>query len=263
MTKNHDSKFHLNAQVKTQDLKLAKRIHFPSIDSTNMWAKQQVGQWAADGITLITAAEQTAGRGRFKRSWESPPDVNIYATFCFWMNAQRTDSGQIPQVLALATAQTLEQLEFTPALKWPNDILLNRKKVGGILCETLLEQEQRGIVCGIGLNVNMPADVLNRIDRPATSLFVEKQQLFDPAVVLELLQARFVVDLNQFLKEGITPFFPRFQHYLAFKKEQAIRFHDNQTQVEAQFEEVRSDGSVVLRLKGGILKIFHAGEFIF
>lgn len=262
MTKHHHNKFQLNTQVKTQDLKLEKRIHFSSIDSTNTWAKQQVDQWAANGITLITAAEQTAGRGRFKRSWESPPDVNIYATFCFWMSAQRTDSGQIPQLLALAAAQTLEQLEFKPTLKWPNDILLREKKVGGILCETVSEKEQRGIVCGIGLNVNMPAEALNRIDRPATSLFVEKQQLFDPAALLEMLQARFVEDLNQFLKEGFAPFFPCFQYYLAFKKGEKIRFHDNQTLLEAQFEEVRLDGSVVLRLRDGILKIFHAGEFV-
>ena len=75
-----------------------------SIDSTNSWAKAHPDQWAAEGVTLVTASEQMAGRGRFKRKWVSPPDVNIYATFCFWFDAERKDVGHIPQLLALAAA---------------------------------------------------------------------------------------------------------------------------------------------------------------
>ena len=105
-----------------------KHLHFKQIDSTNTWAKQHTDQWASKGVTLITASEQTAGRGRFKRRWESPPDVNIYATFCFWFDLHRTDLGHIPQILALASAQTLEMLGFFPKIKWPNDVLLGGKK---------------------------------------------------------------------------------------------------------------------------------------
>lgn len=119
-----------------------KHIHFDTIDSTNTWSKRHTGEWAPEGVTLVTASKQTSGRGRFKRTWISPPDVNIYATFCFWFDPKRNDVGHIPQLLALAGASTLMQQGFLPKIKWPNDLLLNGKKVAGILCETILEQEK-------------------------------------------------------------------------------------------------------------------------
>ena len=242
---------------------LNKRIHFESVDSTNTWSKTHINQWAAEGVTLITASEQTAGRGRFKRRWESPPHVNIYATFCFWISEQRKDIGHVPQLLALAAAQTLEEEGFKPILRWPNDLLLNGKKVGGILCESvLLENRGRGMICGIGLNVNMPLEILNKIDRPATSLFVEKGQALDPSFLLESLQEVFVTYLDGFIQKGFADFFPFFLKRSAHKKGQLVRFHDNQELLEAWFDQLHPDGSIQLRLSDGRSKIFHAGEFV-
>lgn len=261
--KEYNIKKMMNAQGKsTQEMDLAKSIHFEHIDSTNTWAKLHSNQWDSEGLTLITASTQTAGRGRFKRHWVSPPDLNIYATFCFWFNLQRTDTGHIPQVLAISAAQTLESQGFSPAIKWPNDLLLQDKKVAGILCETILEQDKRGIVCGIGLNVNMPVEILNQIDRPATSLLVEGGRPFEVSAILAHLQKTFLANLNQFLKGGFSPFFPLLQARSALKEGQRVCFHDNQTCIEAQFEHLHPDGSVELRLPNGTLKIFYAGEFL-
>lgn len=255
-----------NKQVKNQGtdcpFALSKHIHFETIDSTNTWAKTHVEQWAAEGVTLVTASQQTAGRGRFKRRWESPPDVNIYATFCFWFPLQRPDIGQIPQLLALAAAQTLEKNGFTPKIKWPNDVLLNDKKIGGILCETVLENSQRGVICGIGLNINMSQEILEEIDRPATSLLVESGSLFKPFAILEDLKNEFIPMLHQFIAKSFAPFFPLFQARSALQKGQKIYFHDNQHLIEAQFECLHPSGAVELRLCNGNLKIFYAGEFV-
>jgi BirA family biotin operon repressor/biotin-[acetyl-CoA-carboxylase] ligase len=261
--KEYNNKKNKNAQGKsTQEIYLAKHIHFEHIDSTNTWAKLHSDQWDSKGLTLITASEQSAGRGRFKRHWVSPPNLNIYATFCFWFDLERTDIGHIPQVLAISAAQTLESQGFSPAIKWPNDLLLQDKKVAGILCETILEHNLRGIVCGIGLNVNMPAEILNQIDRPATSLLVEGGHFFDVNSILALLQEKFLNHLNQFLQAGFIPLFPLLQTRSALKQGQRVRFHDNQTLIDAQFEHLHPDGSVELRLSNGMLKIFHAGEFL-
>jgi BirA family biotin operon repressor/biotin-[acetyl-CoA-carboxylase] ligase len=261
--KGYHNKNKADAQVKRdQELYLAKHIHFACIDSTNTWAKTHTNQWAPQGVTLVTASEQTAGRGRFKRQWISPPHLNLYATFCFWFDLQRTDMGHIPQLLALAVAQTLEKERFLPLIKWPNDVLLQGKKVAGILCETVLEQERRGIVCGIGLNINMPLEVLNQIDRPATSLMVEEGHPFEVAAILETLQQFFLSALNIFIYQGFASFYPYFQERSALKRGQVVRFHDNQNLIEAQFEYLHPDGSVELRFPDGSLKIFHAGEFL-
>lgn len=241
---------------------LAKHIHFEQIDSTNTWAKRHPEEWDPNGVTLITASEQSAGRGRFNRQWVSPSDLNIYATFSFWLSMERTDIGHIPQILALSAAQVLESEGFFPTIKWPNDLLLNGKKVGGILCETILEHGKRGIVCGIGLNVNMPLEILNQIDRPATSLLVEGGKIYEVKLISKLLQDDFVIKLNAFIHQGFSSFFPLLQKKSVLKRGERVRFHDNQTLLEAQFEQLYPDGSVELRLSDGTLKIFHAGEFV-
>lgn len=266
--KKYNNKNHENAQGKkveglhSDQIKITKRIHFEQIDSTNTWAKMNVDQWAPEGVTLITASGQTAGRGRFRRRWESPFGVNVYATFCFWFDIHRTDIGHIPQLLSLAAALTLEREGFFPLIKWPNDLLIKGKKMGGILCETVSEQMRRGIICGIGLNINMPVDALKLIDRPATSLLAEKGREFDQIIILENLQHHFITFLGEFTHKGFSPFFPLLQERSAFKKGEWVRFHDNQTLLEGQFETIHPDGSVELRLANGILKIFYAGEFL-
>jgi len=239
-----------------------KHIHFKQIDSTNTWAKSHVDQWTPTGVTLVTASEQTAGRGRFKRPWISPADLNIHATFCFWFDVNRTDMGHIPQLLALTAAQTLETERFSPLIKWPNDLLLEGKKVGGILCETFIEEGRRGIVCGIGLNVNMPLHILNQIGRPATSLCVERGHLFEVSIILKTLQRFFLVALDQFVLAGFTSFFPLLQERFALKKGEIIQFHDQQTLIQGQFQHLHPEGSVEIRLLNGLTRIVYAGEFL-
>lgn len=253
----YDNKIYPNAQGL-----IIKHIHFDQIDSTNTWAKTNVDQWSAQGITLITASEQTAGRGRLNRRWSSPPHVNIYATFCFWFDPKRNDVGHIPQLLALAAATVLEKEHLLPKIKWPNDLVLNGKKVGGILCETILEGDRRGVVCGIGLNVNMEKKEIEQIDRPATSLLIESGHKREIETLLQALSKIFNEMLTTFISEGFSSFFPLFQKMSLHKKGDQIQFHDFQTLITAQFEMLHPNGSVELRLSNGTKKIYHSGEFI-
>jgi BirA family biotin operon repressor/biotin-[acetyl-CoA-carboxylase] ligase len=236
-------------------------IHFSTIPSTNTWAKEHSKEWANEKLTLITASEQTGGRGRFKRQWVSPPDVNIYATFCFLIDDSRQDIGHIPQLLALTAAEILTQLGFQPKLKWPNDILLNGKKVGGILCESLAIGPKRGLIVGIGLNINMPLEELEKIDRPATSLYATSGQRFSVSDIIATLLRDFNKNLCQFLKKDFLPFWPEFLSLSYFKKGDSVQFHDNQHLIKGIFNTLLPDGSVSLTLETGT-KIFHVGEFI-
>lgn len=256
--KNEDS----NSVKKSHPRTIEKHIHFEIIDSTNTWAKKNSDQWSTSGITLVTASGQTQGRGRFNRKWESPNNVNIYSTFCFWVDLNRTDCGYIPQLLALAAADALQQLQFIPEIKWPNDLLLSKKKVAGVLCETICEETRKGVVCGIGLNVNMPSELLDLIDRPATSLFAERGEKFDLILIQNSLQNLFVSILNEFEVFGYAPFFPRLTSYSTFKKGDNVRFHDNHIILEGKFEAWCSDGSLELRLPNGKTRKFLVGEFV-
>lgn len=238
------------------------RHHFDTIHSTNTWAKEHVQMLSLEDLTLITASEQTQGRGRFKRVWVSPLGGNIYATFCFFVETDWQNLGYIPQILAVSTAKTLAALGAKPSLKWPNDILLSQKKVGGILCETASHVDRRCVICGIGLNINMNAEQLSQIDRPATSLFIEMGLTFDSEAVLMTLVQHFQEDLNQFLNRGFALFFKEIEKYSSLIPGQKVRFHDNQRIVEGIFISLNPEGSITLLLTDGSLKTYYAGEFI-
>ena len=236
--------------------------HFKTIGSTNTWAKEHAHQFDPQVLTLVTADHQTAGRGRFKRRWESPDSGNIYATYCFFVEETRGDIGHIPQLLALTAAQVLEKLGFNPSLKWPNDILLSGKKLSGILCETVMQGTHRVVICGIGLNVNMSLETLQTIDRPATSLKVETGSEYSVDEILKALTQQFVLHLEIFLKQGFDSFFPGFKERSALKTGQLVKFHDNQHLIQGIFEKLNPDGSVTLQLPNGSHQVFYAGEFV-
>ena len=240
------------------------RKHFKTIDSTNTWAKHHASELDPHLITLITADEQTAGRGRFKRHWESPSGLNIYATFCFFIEKHRQDIGNLPQILALATCRILEELHFQPQLKWPNDVLLSHKKVAGILCETTPLSDNICVILGIGLNVNMAQEQLQNIDRPATSLLAEDGKVRQVEEVLQLLQHRFSSHLEQFIDEGFSPFLEAYKNILVHRQGDVIRFNDNRTLWEGNFQGIAQDGGLNLLIPStGHVKTFYAGEIEF
>ena len=238
-------------------------IHFAKIDSTNTWAKEHADEFDRNNLTVVIADEQTAGRGRWKRRWESPPHENIYVSFCCFVDEKRPDIGHIPQLLALAAAYVVESLGLNAKLKWPNDLLIAGKKIGGILCETVSLSPYRCVITGIGLNVNMPLEALQLIDRPATSLFAETGYIHFVESVFEALQLRFTEMLPLFLESGFDTFFPAFAERSFYHPGQPVRFHDNQKIIEGTFYCLDPNGSVILELPSGERRVFNAGEFLF
>ncbi len=152
---------------------------FNELPSTNTFALQRAKE-AAFPSAVILADRQTAGRGRFNRSWYSPADSNIYGTLLcsldipippvFW--------GWVPLMAGVAIAQVLEhQTALQIHLKWPNDLLIAERKVGGILCESLSHKQRKWIVIGFGINVNLSmADFPQELQGTATSLQIECRQ---------------------------------------------------------------------------------------
>lgn len=241
---------------------VSQKIHFRSIDSTNTWAKNHCDKWSSDGITVVSADYQTQGRGRFNRSWISPPLTNITLSFCFWLSPQEENVGNLPQVLAISVAEILSRKGVIAHIKWPNDVCINGKKIAGILTETIQEGDRRGIILGIGLNVNMDPKSLSFIDRPATSLFAETKNYFPLFPLQQELQEAFVSHLSLFLQKGFEPFYPNLKKLSMYQKGDHVQFHNNQQVIEATFEAIQADGSVMLRLKNNQVVTYLAGEFI-
>jgi BirA family biotin operon repressor/biotin-[acetyl-CoA-carboxylase] ligase len=235
--------------------------HFTTIDSTNSWAKRNAAALPHEQITLVTAEEQTGGRGRYNRQWVSPPNQNIYASFCFFLPLN-PNVGNISQVLIVSAAKVLERLGFRPQLKWPNDLLLSGKKVGGILCEASSEGEETLVIAGVGLNVNMPQEELLKIGKPATSLLAESGKTFDINELLQSLQKQFSEDLALFLERKFVPFVAPFTERLQHKPGDTVRFQNSQKVWEGKFHSIGRDGSLNLTLSTGEVKNFFSGELL-
>jgi biotin-[acetyl-CoA-carboxylase] ligase BirA-like protein len=154
----------LTAIVKfeTKDIKMASRPlavvrkHFASIDSTNSWARLNAATFDASSLTVVTADDQTAGRGRGGRVWKSIPGEDIKATFAFQLPEARVPTAyQLSPFLAVIATRALRAFGIHAQIKWPNDLLLaNVRKFAGILCELEAVGRAHWAILGIGVNVN-------------------------------------------------------------------------------------------------------------
>lgn len=188
-----------------------KEIHFKEIESTHEWAEKERAS-LGEGFYFITSDFQTKGVGRRGTHWLSPTGVNLLGTFVI-PSPPLPFRANLSQLLAFTTIQVLEMFPLLPLFKWPNDLLLSHKKVGGILTTA----DETTAFVSIGLNVNMRAKDLDGIDIPATSIYEELHHEVPLASLKLELMSQFETNLRLFTEKGFAPFFPRFANKLAFK----------------------------------------------
>ncbi len=234
-------------------------IHFDSIDSTNTWTKKNAATLDPNQLTCVTALEQTSGRGRFFRKWISPKGQNIYATLFFSLPRNCPYLINLGQILSLSCISVLKKKGFCPKIKWPNDLLLEGKKVAGILCETLSFEDRIGVALGIGINVNMSQELLDTIDQPATSLAQLSGQTWTLEQILEPVLKQFLKDLDLLETKGFEPFRPMYESYLAYKGE-TISCNDGLKMIKGICHSINPDGRLNLLLPDGKVATLNAGE---
>lgn len=141
-----------------------------TIDSTNTALLQQAALGAASG-TCLAAELQTAGRGRRGRVWHSAMGASLTFSLLWRFDRGVAALGGLSLVVGLAVANALRELGIEATLKWPNDILLNEQKLGGILIETQGDMlGPTAAVIGIGLNMHLPEDMKATIDQPTAAI---------------------------------------------------------------------------------------------
>jgi BirA family biotin operon repressor/biotin-[acetyl-CoA-carboxylase] ligase len=234
-------------------------IHFVSIDSTNSWVKHNASMFDPSIITCITAQEQTAGRGRFFRKWLSPKGQNILATLFFTIPSSTSYLGNLAQILSVSCCSVLKEKGFSVQIKWPNDLIIEGKKLGGILCEVVKLEDGMGVVLGFGINVNMEEQSLMLIDQPATSLREMAGHSFVIEQLLEEIIEEFQKDLLLLEKEGFVPFCKVYEGLLAYKGEM-ITWNDGYKTVRGICDSVASDGRLNLLLPSGDILCVSAGQ---
>ncbi|MES2138601.1 MAG: biotin--[acetyl-CoA-carboxylase] ligase [Bacteroidota bacterium] len=167
-------------------------IHLKSIDSTNSYASQLLGQIKPAEGTLIYTFDQQNGKGQRGNTWETEPNKNVASSFILYPSfLQASKQFLLNKIVSLAVADLMAEL-LKPAdktseirIKWPNDIYVGSKKVAGILIEnTLRENNIQNAIVGIGININQAAFNAD-INATSMSLIINKE--FDLMQVLEKL----------------------------------------------------------------------------
>lgn len=189
-------------------------------DSTNQQALQACQAGNAHGA-LFVAEQQTAGRGRRGREWVSPFGRNLYFSLVWRFETGAAAIEGLSLLVGLALARALEDLPgVEPQLKWPNDLLVNGRKLGGILLE--MAGDPAGdcqVVIGVGVNVNMPGGVSAAIDQPWTDLQQLSGSLQSRNVLLSRILNTLVPMLLQFSDHGFAPFRNAWENYHAYQRQ--------------------------------------------
>ena len=229
--------------------------HLECTDSTNSWVKTHYNFFDLKRLHLISATQQTQGKGTHGKIWHSPKDVNIYATFFFSLpkgNPYQT----LAQLLALSIANTLTSLECSPTIKWPNDILLNEKKICGVLCEITPLSEDLLVILGFGLNVNMNQTDCNSVDQPTTSLLISKGRSFATNNLLEKIALNFQENLILYLQKDFLSFCKHYNSYMVYK-EYPVVFNGKLLGIS---QEVNVKGELIVKTPAGELIPFSYGS---
>ena len=245
-------------QSKLSSLNLKKIRYFDSIGSTNDEALAWAAQGAPD-LSLILADEQTSGRGRAGRKWVSPRGTSLALSLILRPTAHEADSPSLfTGLAALALVDALKQHRLSAQIKWPNDILINRKKCAGILVESVWTGDALdAVVLGIGVNVLAgsvpPTDGLLF---PATSLEGEAGHPLDRSdflrdVLAAILKWRPLIGQQKFIQA--------WESALAFKGEAVRVWQDNETPLEGSVMGLAPDGNLRLLVNDKIVTV-HFGE---
>ena len=165
--------------------------YFDVTDSTNTQAKS-LGEGDAPNGTLVVAGKQESGRGRRGRSFESPAGTGIFMTLLLRPEIEPQNASMLTLVSALAVAKGIEHMVDLPVqIKWPNDIVINGKKVCGILTEMSAQMDYVNyIVIGIGINVGNE-EFPEEIKDVATSIYLESGKHVNRAMLIEKIWEEF------------------------------------------------------------------------
>ncbi len=178
-------------------------ISFEELDSTNIYAKNNLENLSDRSV--VCARRQTSGRGRLQRSWLDLGGDNLYMTIVLKPCSESLNYFQnLTQYLSVTLCKLLETYGLTPQIKWPNDVLINGKKIAGILSEAVFQgNAMKGIVLGIGVNLNVEHKNLSLVtDKEVTSLNLEVGETIDLSDFQQKLSSMFFANYDKFLKQG-------------------------------------------------------------
>lgn len=230
--------------------------HLNEVNSTNSYAKEHIKN--IKNKTVIYTSHQTCGRGRFNRTWVDLGNENLFLSFVLKPSKDlKPVYSNLTQYTALKLAKTFEEYNIKPQIKWPNDILIEGKKISGILAESVMsEGKLKGLIIGVGLNLNAKEEDFSQIDKVVTALNLETKTPIDKDIFLNKFCKNFFEDYENFLKQGFISIKTEYEHYANFiGKEVTIK--NFSTTLKGIAEKITDNGAIIVNgqefLTGDIL----------
>jgi len=238
-----------------------KRLyHFFKVSSTNE-VLMRLGQLGEPHGSVAIAEEQTSGRGRIGRSWHSEKTNGIYASVLLRPPIPTVDAPLLTLLAGLAARDAIaEQTGLAPDIRWPNDLLVNGKKVCGILNELEAEPDRiHFLVIGFGLNVNH-AHLPEALAASATSLRIETGRTESRLELVVRLLRQLDRYYNRFLAEGARPIVQRFSEASSFAQGKRVRISLPNESFIGTTAGLEPSGQLRIRREDGRTEVVLAGE---
>lgn len=238
-----------------------KIFFYETIDSTNTAAAALAGEGEEEGAVVV-ADSQSKGRGRLGRSWLSPPGVNIYMSILLKPEMVAKDATLITIMAAVGCTIALRKvtgLDIT--IKWPNDLMVSEKKLGGILTETrVVCKRMEYAITGIGVNVNMDADALpDIVKEAATSIKMETGKSFSRTEVIREVLNEIDDWYNILRKKRYSELLSQWKH-LTSTLGRNVQVVLGKETLQGQAESINDEGMLVLRLPSGASRVVQCGD---
>jgi len=240
-------------------------LRFDTLGSTNDEAANHARQGAAEGLCVI-ARQQTAGRGRQGRSWVSEPDTGLYFSIILRPKIEREQLGLITLMAGVAVHDTLRDFGLSPDIKWVNDVLVNEKKISGILAEAVETPTGLAVILGIGINIK-------RAGTPETATSIEIE-LSEPGAVAtgflrdrtastqtveeELIQR--IGHWNEQLTSSVATILDAWRQRSSYFSGKSVRVTLADGVIEGVTDGLESNGALRVKLADGSVSIVHAGD---
>lgn len=240
---------------------IGKELYYKeTTGSTNVDVKHLLEDGAGEGI-LVVGGEQTQGRGRRGRSWQSPPHTNIYMSLGLRPDYQPDLAPMVTLIQAMAVAKAVDDVcELETQIKWPNDVVINGKKICGILTEMSAETGYiQYVVIGTGINVNIK-EFPEEIRETATSLCIEKGETILRAPIIAKTMEYFEDFYNRFLQTKDLSLLIDDYNALLVNRNREVKVLDPQNEFEGIARGIDKTGQLLVEKSDGTIEAVYAGE---
>lgn len=235
-------------------------VYYDEIDSTNNRAKEAGDNKAPHG-TLFVADMQVAGKGRRGRVWQSPAGSSIYMTILLYPEISPLKAPQLTLVMAIAVAEGIKEVTgLETKIKWPNDIVVNGRKICGILTEMSTEIDYiNHVVIGAGINVNQD-DFPEDIRKTASSLKMELGKQVKRSELIAAIMKSFEKDYEIFVKTEDLSGLQELYNSMLVNLDRDVKVLEPGNEYEAHALGINKTGELIVRTAEGEEKEIYAGE---